>query len=65
MKARLTENKKNKNLNTQESFELNDLKSHFTSKPNPNPEIAGSMITKAIKNKIARKELVDKKLINQ
>ena len=64
MKARLTEKKK-KNLNTQESFELNDLKSHFTSKPNPNPEIAGSMITKAIKNKIARKELVDKKLINQ
>ena len=30
MKNRLMELTKNKNLNTQELFELNDLKSHFT-----------------------------------
>ena len=36
MKNRLMELTKNKNLNAQELFELNDLKSHFTFKPNPN-----------------------------
>jgi len=53
MKARLSELKKKKKLNTQESFELNDLKSNFTLQPNPNKEIATSIIGEAIKRKAA------------
>ena len=56
MKARLLELNKKEKLNAKELFELNDLKSNYTSQPNPNKKIAGSMITKAIKNKIARKD---------
>ncbi len=37
-------------------FEYNDLKTELTQQPNPNKDIAGSMITKAIKSKIARKD---------
>ena len=37
-------------------FEYNDLKSELTGQPNPNKDIAGSILTKAIKSKIARKE---------
>ena len=37
-------------------FEYSDLKSELTGQPNPNKDIAGSIITKAIKSKIARKE---------
>ena len=48
--------KKKKKLNLKEQFEINDLKSHFTVQPNPNEDIAGSIITKAIKSKIARKD---------
>ena len=61
MKARLTELKKKEKLNAKELFDLNDLKSHFTAQPNPNPNIAGTMITKAIKNKIARKDFKNAK----
>jgi hypothetical protein len=60
-KGRLLELQKKKQLNTKESFELNDLKSHFTAQPNPNSHVAGSMITKAIKSKIARKEFKNAK----
>lgn len=55
-KQRLQELQKKKQLNTKETFELNNLKSFFTAQPNQNPNIAGSIITKAIKNKIARKD---------
>jgi hypothetical protein len=48
-------------LKAKELFELNDLKSHFTAQPNTNPNIAGIMITKAIKNKIARKDFKNAK----
>ena len=61
MKTRLTELTKNKKLKAKELFELNDLKSHFTAQPNTNPNIAGTMITKAIKNKIARKDFKNAK----
>ena len=55
-KQKLIELQKKKKLSAKEAFELNSLKSLFTARPNPNPEIAGSMITKVIKNKIARKQ---------
>ena len=61
MKVRLSDLKKKEKLNAKELFELNDLKSNYTNQPNPNPEIAGSMITKAIKNKIARKDFKNAK----
>ena len=38
-------------------FEYNDLKSEMTSQPNPNKDIASSIINDAIKNKKARKEV--------
>ena len=60
-KARIIELQKKKQMSTKETFELNDLKSHFTSQPNSNKDIAGSMITKAIKSKIARKDFKDAK----
>ena len=62
MKARLTELKKKKNLNTQELFELNDLKSHFTFQPNPNKKIASGIVQRIAKSKLAQNELVDKKI---
>jgi hypothetical protein len=37
-------------------FEYNALKTELTQQPNPNKDIAGSILTKAIKSKIARKE---------
>ena len=46
-------------------FEYNDLKTEMTKQPNPNKAIASSIINRAIKSNIARKELTDKKLINQ
>ena len=61
MKVRLSELKKKEKLNAKELFELNDVKSHFTAQPNPNSKVAGSMITKAIKNKIARKDFKNAK----
>jgi hypothetical protein len=42
-------------------FEYNNLKTELTGKPNPNQEIGSSMINRAIKAKIARKELENKK----
>jgi hypothetical protein len=53
MKDRLTELKKKEKINAKELFELNDLKSHFTLQPNPNKEIATSIIGEAIKRKAA------------
>ena len=38
-------------------FEYNDLKTEFTGKPNPNKEIASSILSSAVKSKHARKEL--------
>ena len=61
MKNRLMELTKNKNLNAQELFELNDLKSHFTFKPNPNKKIASGIIQRIAKSKIAQKELKQNK----
>jgi hypothetical protein len=62
MKARLTELNKKKKLNAQESFELNDLKSHFTAQPNLNKEIASGIIKRIAKSKVAQEELVNKKI---
>ena len=62
MKARLTELNKKKKLNAQESFELNDLKSHFTAQPNLNKEIASGIIKRIAKSKVAQNELVNKKI---
>jgi len=42
-------------------FEYNDLKTDLTGQPNPNKEIGSSMINRAIKAKIARNELENKK----
>jgi hypothetical protein len=42
-------------------FEYNDLKTELTGQPNPNNEIGSSMINRAIKAKIARNELENKK----
>ena len=53
LKARLSELKKKEKLNAKELFELNDLKSNFTLQPNPNKEIATSIIGEAIKRKAA------------
>ena len=52
--ARIKELKKSSKI--KDIFEYNDLKSEFTGQPNINPDIAGSIITKAIKSKIARKD---------
>ena len=52
-KERLTELQKKKKLNAKELFELNDLKSHFTAQPNPNKDIARSIIGESIKRKAA------------
>ena len=52
-KARLTELKKKEKINAKELFELNDLKSHFTIQPNPNKDIARSIIGESIKRKAA------------
>ena len=52
LKARLSELKKKEKLNAKELFELNDVKSRFTGIPNPNSKVAGTMITKAIKNNL-------------
>ncbi len=38
-------------------FEYNDLKTELTGQPNTNPKIAGSIINRAIKSNLARKEL--------
>ena len=46
-------------------FEYNDLKTEITNQPNPNKEIASGILSSAIKSRKARKELVDKKLMNQ
>ena len=54
-KARLTELKKKEKINAKERFELNDLKSHFTIQPNPNKDIARSIIGESIKRKAAEK----------
>ena len=54
-KARLTELKKKEKINAKELFELNDLKSHFTVQPNPNKDIARSIIGESIKRKAAEK----------
>lgn len=54
-KARLTELKKKEKINAKELFELNDLKSHFTAQPNPNKDIARSIIGESIKRKAAEK----------
>jgi len=54
-KARLTELKKKDKINAKELFELNDLKSHFTAQPNPNKDIARSIIGESIKRKAAEK----------
>ncbi len=62
MKVKLTELNKKKKLNAQESFELNDLKSHFTAQPNPNIEIAGGILKRIAKSKLAQNELVNKKI---
>ena len=42
-------------------FEYNTLKSGITGQPDPNPKIASSMINRAIKSKLARKELKQNK----
>jgi hypothetical protein len=43
-------------------FESNDLKTEMTNQPNPNKAIASSIINRAIKSNIARKELTEKKI---
>ena len=42
-------------------FEYNDLKSELTGVPNTNKDIASSMINRAIKSKLAKKELENKR----
>jgi hypothetical protein len=56
-KARLTELKKKEKINAKELFELNDLKSHFTTQPNPNKDIARSIIGESIKRKAASEKV--------
>jgi hypothetical protein len=56
-KARLTELKKKDKINAKELFELNDLKSHFTAQPNPNKDIARSIIGESIKRKAASEKV--------
>ena len=57
---RLKEVKKNISKPKQ-LFEYNDLKTELTGQPNPNKEIGSSMINRAIKSKLARKELEQNK----
>ena len=57
-KARLTELKKKEKINAKELFELNDLKSHFTTQPNPNKDIARSIIGESIKRKAAAEKVI-------
>jgi hypothetical protein len=61
-KARLTELKKKDKINAKELFELNDLKSHFTAQPNPNKDIARSIIGESIKRKAAAEKVIPIKL---
>ena len=48
-------------MKAKEHFEYNDIKSEFTGQPNPNKDIASSMINRAIKSKLAIKELENKR----
>jgi hypothetical protein len=50
-----------KSTKTKHIFEYNDLKTDMTGQPNPNQDIGSSMINRAIKAKLARKELENKK----
>jgi hypothetical protein len=50
-----------KSTKTKHIFEYNDLKTEMTGQPNPNQNIGSSMINRAIKGKMARKELENKK----
>jgi len=60
-KSRLKELSKISPMKAKQMFEFNDLKSEFTGQPNPNQDIGSSIINRAIKGKIARKELEKKK----
>ena len=42
-------------------FEYNTLKSGLTGQPNPNPKIASSILNRAMKSKLARNQLENKK----
>ena len=58
--ARIKEIKRSPKI--KDIFEYNDLKTEMTNQPNPNKEIASSIINRAIKSNIARKELTEKKI---
>jgi hypothetical protein len=56
-KGKILDLQKKKKLNAKELFELNDLKSHFTAQPNPNKDIARSIIGESIKRKAASEKV--------
>jgi hypothetical protein len=58
-KERLKELSKIDKKSVKETFEFNKIKSQFTDQPNPNKDIAKSILTDAIKAKKARKEMQD------
>ncbi len=50
-----------KSTKTKHIYEYNDFKTILTGQPNPNQDIGSSMTNRAIKGKMARKELENEK----